>query len=92
MNKEDKYSLGYVICSSIELNKQKILKLENQLKRCKNKNKRLKNNWNELKVYLLDKIDRSWKIEEQCYEDIYQQMQELEKGENNEQSRFKRFN
>lgn len=47
-------------------------------------NKQLKDNWNKLCVYLLDKIDRSWEIEEQCYEDIYEQMKELEKGDSDE--------
>jgi len=43
----------------------------------------LTNNWNELEEYLNEQIQRSWEIEEQCYETILDKMEKI-KGDNNE--------
>ena len=40
----------------------------------------LTNNWNELEEYLNEQIQRSWEIEEQCYEAIYDKMEEIKEG------------
>ena len=42
----------------------------------------LTNNWNELEEYLKEQIQRSWEIEEQCYEAIYDKMKEIKEGNN----------
>ena len=49
MNKEDKYSLGYAICDSIQENKDKIEKLENKLKRCRKKKTQVENKCSDYK-------------------------------------------
>lgn len=41
---------------------------------------RLTNNWNELEEYLNEQIQRSWEIEEQCYETILDKMNEIKEG------------
>lgn len=46
-------------------------------------NNRLNNIINELEKYLNEQIQKSWEIEEQCYEDIENKLQEL-KGDSNE--------
>ena len=38
---------------------------------------KLTNNWNELEEYLNEQIQRSWEIEEQCYETILDKMNEI---------------
>lgn len=52
MNRENKYTLGYAICNSIQENKDKIEKLEKQNTRLKKKNKQLKEEKEELKKWL----------------------------------------
>ena len=42
-----------------------------------NEIERLNNIINELEKHLKDKIERSWEIEEQCYENIYCTLQDL---------------
>ena len=40
----------------------------------------LNNNWNELEEYLNEQIQRSWEIEEQCYETVLDKMKEIKEG------------
>lgn len=40
----------------------------------------LTNNWNELEDYLNEQIQRSWEIEEQCYETILDKMKEIKEN------------
>ena len=40
----------------------------------------LTNNWNELEEYLNEQIQRSWEIEEQCYETVLDKMKEIKEG------------
>lgn len=56
-------------------------------KRLKEKDKeieRLNNIINELEKYLNEQIQKSWEIEEQCYEDIESKLQELKGDGSNE--------
>ena len=43
--------------------------------------RRLTNNWNELEEYLNEQIQRSWEIEEQCYETVLDKMKEIKEKE-----------
>ena len=43
---------------------------------------RLNNIINELEKYLKEQIQKSWEIEEQCYENIYNELQELKENNN----------
>lgn len=43
-------------------------------------NKQLKDNWNKLKAYLNDKSERAVGEDEYIYDEIYNEMQELEQG------------
>ena len=47
-------------------------------------NKQLKNNWNKLKAYLNDKSERAVGEDEYVYDEIYNEMQELEQGSDNQ--------
>lgn len=41
---------------------------------------RLNNIINELEKYLIEQIQKSWEIEEQCYENVYSILQELKEN------------
>lgn len=55
-----------------------ILELEKQ------ENKQLKDNWNKLKEYLNYKSERAVGEDEYVYDEIYNEIQELEQGSDNQ--------
>lgn len=59
-----------------------------KLKQLQKENKQLKCNWNKLKEYLKYKSERAVGEDEYVYDEIYNEMQELEQGSdsNNEKS------
>lgn len=59
------------------------LELERENRLLRQQINQLTNNWNELEDYLNEQIQRSWEIEEQCYETILDKMKEIE-GNNND--------
>lgn len=68
-----------------ELNKQleEINKMiENCIENLQQENKQLKDNWNKLKEYLNYKSERAVGEDEYIYDEIYNEMQELEQGSN----------
>ena len=57
---------------------------DNFVKKLYFENKQLKDNWNKLKEYLNYKSERAVGEDEYVYDEIYNEMQELEKGNNYE--------
>ena len=57
---------------------------EQLIKQLKQENKKLKDNWNKLKEYLNYKSERSVGEDEYVYDEIYNEMQELEGSDSNE--------
>ena len=51
-------------------------------------NNQLKCNWNKLKEYLNYKSERAVGEDEYVYDEIYNEMQEIEKGDSNENRRL----
>lgn len=54
-------------------------KMANYITNLQQENKQLKDNWNKLKAYLNDKSERAVGEDEYVYDEIYNEMQELEK-------------
>ena len=50
----------------------------------KKENQELKDNWNKLKEYLNYKSERAVEEDEYVYDEIYNEMQEIEKGSDNQ--------
>ena len=57
---------------------------DNFVKKLYFENKQLKDNWNKLKEYLNYKSERAVGEDEYVYDEIYDEMQELENGDSNE--------
>ena len=53
------------------------------IKQLQQENKQLKDNWNKLKEYLNYKSERTVGEDEYVYDEIYNEMQELEQGSDN---------
>ena len=58
--------------------------IKNFVKKLYFENKQLKDNWNKLKEYLNYKSERAVGEDEYVYDEIYDEMQELENGDSNE--------
>lgn len=91
MNKEDNRMFYKIIGNSIQENKDRIEKLEKQnvnykkaKKKLQQENKQLKNNWNKLKEWINEDIQRSADLHFQVLRksDILEKMQELENNKN----------
>ena len=55
-------------------------KITHAIRELQQENKRLKDNWNKLKEYLNYKSERAVGEDEYVYDEIYNEMQELEQG------------
>ena len=60
-------------CNDFEYSNKYIEQLQKE-------NKQLKDNWNKLKAYLNDKSERAVGEDEYVYDEIYNEMQEIEQG------------
>lgn len=58
----------------------KALYMANTIDELQQENEKLKNNWNKLKEYLNYKSERAVGKDEYIYDEIYNEMQELEQG------------
>ena len=58
--------------------------LKSKFEELQQENKQLKDNWNKLKKYLNYKSERAVGEDEYVYDEIYNEMQELEKSDSNE--------
>ena len=57
---------------------------EQLIEQLQQENKQLKDNWNKLKEYLNYKSERAVEEDEYIYDEIYNEMQEIEKGSDNQ--------
>ena len=58
--------------------------LKSKFEELQQENKQLKDNWNKLKEYLNYKSERVVEEDEYIYDEIYNEMQEIEKGSDNQ--------
>ena len=58
--------------------------LKSKFEELQQENKQLKDNWNKLKEYLNYKSERTVGEDEYVYDEIYNEMQEIEKGSDNQ--------
>ena len=58
--------------------------LKSKFEELQQENKQLKDNWNKLKEYFNYKSERVVEEDEYIYDEIYNEMQEIEKGSDNQ--------
>ena len=58
--------------------------LKSKFEELQQENKQLKDNWNKLKEYLNYKSERAVEEDEYIYDEIYNEMQELKQGSDNQ--------
>ena len=58
--------------------------LKSKFEELQQENNQLKDNWNKLKEYLNYKSERAVEEDEYIYDEIYNEMQEIEKGSDNQ--------
>ena len=58
--------------------------LKSKFEELQQENKQLKDNWDKLKEYLKYKSERAVGEDEYVYDEIYNEMQEMEKGSDNQ--------
>ena len=78
----DELALGLEVCS--KKSNIVIQEFADTIIQLQQENKQLKNNWNKLKAYLNDKSERAVGEDEYVYDEIYNEMQELEQGSDNQ--------
>ena len=74
----DELALGLEVCS--KKSNIVIQEFADTIIQLQQENKQLKNNWNKLKEYLNYKSERAVGEDEYVYDEIYNEMQELEQG------------
>ena len=79
MNKEE-FVIKFYSCDSVE---QFLKDVYHNLNCLQQENKQLKTNWNKLKEYLNYKSERAVGEDEYVYDEIYNEMQEMEKNYGN---------
>ena len=78
----DELALGLEVCS--KKSNMVIQEFTNLIIELEQQNKQLKDNWNKLKEYLNYKSERAVEEDEYIYDEIYNEMQELEGSDNND--------
>ena len=78
----DELALGLEVCS--KKSNIVIQEFADTIIQLQQENKQLKNNWNKLKEYLNYKSERAVEEDEYIYDEIYNEMQEIEKGSDNQ--------
>ena len=79
----DELALGLEVCS--KKSNMVIQEFANLIIELQQENKQLKDNWNKLKAYLNDKSERAVGEDEYVYDEIYNEMQELEQGSDSDE-------
>ena len=77
----DELALGLEVCS--KKSNMVIQEFADTIIQLQQENKQLKDNWNKLKEYLNYKSERAVGEDEYVYDEIYNEMQELEQGSDN---------
>lgn len=84
---QEQYRLRDIRCIHLEYENEMLksdFEAQHELtKKYAEENKRLKDNWNKLKEYLNYKSERAVGEDEYVYDEIYNEMQELEQGSDN---------
>lgn len=85
---QEQYRLRDIRCIHLEYENEMLksdFEAQHELtKKYAEKNKRLKDNWNKLKEYLNYQSERAVGEDEYVYDEIYNEMQEMEKGSDNQ--------
>ena len=77
----DELALGLEVCS--KKSNMVIQEFADTIIQLQQENKQLKDNWNKLKEYLNYKSERAVGEDEYIYDEIYNEIQELEQGSDN---------
>lgn len=77
----DELALGLEVCS--KKSNMVIQEFADTIIQLQQENKQLKDNWNKLKEYLNYKSERAVGEDEYIYDEIYNEMQELKQGSDN---------
>lgn len=80
MNKEDVLGAFLLVNNPIVLSEEETKDVQKAIKQLQQENKQLKYNWNKLKEYLNYKSERAVGEDEYVYDEIYNEMRELEQG------------
>ncbi|MCI7208232.1 MAG: hypothetical protein MSA15_19825 [Clostridium sp.] len=78
----DELALGLEVCS--KKSNMIIQEFADTIIQLQQENKQLKDNWNKLKEYLNYKSERAVGEDEYVYDEIYNEIQELEQGSDNQ--------
>ena len=78
----DELALGLEVCS--KKSNMVIQEFADTIIQLQQENKQLKDNWNKLKEYLNYKSERAVGEDEYVYDEIYNEIQEIEQGSDNQ--------